>query len=59
MSTVPANWFAANSREAQARLARCATCPSYRPATTQCALCSCFMPIKARIPFAHCPVGNW
>jgi hypothetical protein len=57
--TSPIAWLAASSAEALARLERCATCPSYRPAIRQCAMCKCFMPIKARIPFAHCPAEKW
>jgi hypothetical protein len=40
------------------RLAICESCPHYLP-TSQCSKCGCFMPVKAGLEHASCPVGKW
>lgn len=40
------------------RLAICTGCPEFL-ATQQCRKCGCFMPVKARLTHASCPLGKW
>lgn len=44
---------------AEARLAICRRCPSYRPSDERCAICGCFLNAKATRPHEHCPLGKW
>jgi hypothetical protein len=41
------------------RLAECDDCPHFGPRSGLCGVCGCYMPIKARIPIAECPIGRW
>jgi len=37
----------------------CKGCESFLKATKRCSICSCVMPIKAKIKHAACPSGKW
>ena len=41
-----------------ARLTVCHDCEHLNE-FSQCRLCGCLMPLKARVPKASCPVGKW
>jgi len=41
------------------RYAICQSCEEFRPATKQCRVCDCFMPLKTRMNIAPCPLGKW
>lgn len=46
----------------RARLAVCAQCPQLRRPdgkTAQCAVCLCFVRLKARVPGQQCPLKLW
>jgi hypothetical protein len=43
---------------AASRLAVCVDCPEYL-LTSQCRKCGCFMPVKAGLEHASCPLGKW
>lgn len=40
------------------RLEACITCEFFL-ATKQCAHCKCYMPVKATLSNAECPIGKW
>lgn len=44
---------------AKERMAICEPCEHYKPSTTQCGLCGCFMIGKARFMSSECPAGKW
>lgn len=44
---------------AEERMNICQTCVYYRPLTTQCAKCGCFMKFKTMLMRASCPKGKW
>lgn len=44
---------------AEERMKHCEECEYYRPSTTQCTKCSCFMKVKAFWPGAKCPINKW
>lgn len=44
---------------AEERLKICQECEHYRPATTQCVKCACFMKAKTMWPTAKCPINRW
>ena len=41
------------------RIEICNACDHYKPDTTQCDICLCFMPIKAAFANVECPVDKW
>ena len=41
------------------RLSICKGCPELIKTTKQCKKCGCFMPFKARLQEAKCPIGKW
>jgi hypothetical protein len=41
------------------RLQLCQECPKLVRLTRQCTECGCFMPAKAKLPNASCPLGTW
>jgi hypothetical protein len=41
------------------RLNICVYCPRYKSKTQQCRECGCFMPLKAKLKDATCPLGKW
>ena len=41
------------------RLSICVNCPSYISITHQCKECGCFMPLKAKLKDATCPLRKW
>jgi hypothetical protein len=52
--TVPNN----KNINAEQRLKICRQC-EFLQRFSRCAKCGCIMPIKARIPQMHCPIGKW
>lgn len=36
----------------------CQSCEFIRRNST-CKICNCFMPVKVRAPFLHCPIQKW
>jgi len=42
-----------------ARLSLCTACPEFFKSTKQCKKCGCFMPLKAKLKEAKCPIGKW
>ena len=48
---------ASASFSARERLAICADCEYLKG--SRCDVCGCFVALKARVPFAHCPMGKW
>jgi hypothetical protein len=43
--------------QAEGRLSICRECASYRAGI--CGECGCYMPLKARLATAQCPLGRW
>lgn len=41
------------------RLAICQACPYLFKISKQCRKCGCFMPAKASLPNASCPIDKW
>lgn len=41
------------------RLNICLECNVFRQLTKQCKICGCFMPLKAKLKDAKCPIGKW
>lgn len=41
------------------RIAECKQCEHYREETYQCRECGCFVPFKAQIKKAQCPLRKW
>lgn len=41
------------------RLSICNGCERLFAPTKTCKECGCFMELKARVPFAHCPLNKW
>jgi hypothetical protein len=41
------------------RMAICEACEHYKPATTQCEQCGCFMVGKTKFLSSECPIGKW
>ena len=41
------------------RLNICQSCEHFRPSTSQCRVCGCFMKVKARFKHVKCPTGKW
>jgi hypothetical protein len=41
------------------RLDICRACEHFVKLTSQCTQCGCFMPLKAKLPHATCPVNKW
>ena len=37
----------------------CRTCDRYQPLLALCGVCHCFMPVKARLAAAECPLKKW
>lgn len=37
----------------------CRSCPNLIPVSEKCNLCGCYMQVKARFPFFHCPEEKW
>lgn len=37
----------------------CESCPMFLSRTRQCAVCNCFIDLKASIPLLTCPRGKW
>lgn len=44
---------------AASRIAICKTCDHYRPKTSRCNICGCYMNFKARLDSSECPIGLW
>jgi len=40
------------------RLTTCETCPHITP-LQRCALCGCFVIVKAKVKSQECPAGRW
>jgi hypothetical protein len=51
--------WAERRKMAKERMEICDKCDYYRPLTTQCAKCSCFMNVKGMWPNAKCPINKW
>lgn len=49
------NNFSGIKQEAVRKLKICIQCKHFNKTTKQCALCSCFMPLKVMIPTMSCP----
>jgi hypothetical protein len=43
--------------QAEGRLSICRECASYHSGI--CSECGCYMPLKARLATAQCPLGRW
>ena len=43
----------------ESRIEVCRGCPHFGGVSQRCWVCGCFMPVKARIADAVCPVGRW
>jgi hypothetical protein len=43
--------------QAEGRLSICRECASYHAGV--CGECGCYMPLKARLATAQCPLGRW
>jgi len=41
------------------RQVSCYSCVEYDPETTQCVVCSCFVPLKVMLTSEKCPLGRW
>lgn len=41
------------------RISVCRQCPYLQGRLNRCAVCGCFVLIKARIQSAQCPIGRW
>jgi hypothetical protein len=41
------------------RMNICNSCPELIKITSQCKKCGCFMPAKAKLEQAKCPLGKW
>lgn len=41
------------------RLAICGGCEHFDAGGRRCRLCTCYMPLKARLATEHCPVEKW
>jgi hypothetical protein len=41
------------------RLDICSSCEHYDKEKTKCNSCGCFMPAKAALPLASCPLDKW
>jgi hypothetical protein len=50
-------WLFVDAGTESARLSVCAACPNYRRGV--CSACGCYMPLKAKLRAAECPVGKW
>lgn len=47
----------AAASSSERRLQVCSTC-EYKKGL-RCEVCGCFVALKARVPFARCPMGKW
>jgi hypothetical protein len=45
--------------EYQRRMNICRSCEKFRARLSQCKVCKCFMPFKARFEDADCPARKW
>lgn len=45
--------------ESERRLSICRACPEFKPETSQCGVCTCYMNIKAHMATAACPLNKW
>jgi hypothetical protein len=41
------------------RMKICKQCENLGNPLPFCKICKCFMPLKTRVPIAHCPIGKW
>jgi hypothetical protein len=43
----------------KSRFSICQSCDELTEKWHTCKICSCWMPVKARIPGTKCPIGKW
>ena len=53
------NTMVVSEEEKERRLTLCRDCPHFRPKTTRCGQCGCFLNIKAKLAIVSCPIGQW
>ena len=47
------------AKKSRERLDICFKCEHYKPETSQCRKCGCFMKAKTLWPSASCPIDKW
>lgn len=47
------------SKTRQEKIEICESCPMFLSRTRQCAVCHCFIDLKAAIPIFNCPRDKW
>lgn len=48
-----------SDEQSEHRYKICQSCEHFRPSTTQCKKCGCFMKIKTKIEAFSCPIDKW
>jgi len=52
-------YFIAPTKKSEERFRVCEACEYFNEQYLLCEKCKCFMPLKARIDSAKCPLGKW